>query len=207
MINPTKEQGYKTQAKWIAHFNQKGEKMIDASDIYLAIKNKDTVLESLKRDFKDRWIVTSTQVDYSKNTITHNKNSKIVKEKVISLKEIPVLQGNFKEDSTTEKYLQALFDTNDKINEIITVLKSLDTKHQRIRLWTPNNSLRKNKEFRSVRFDFNDFGRFYVVADGLIDCIDGLSRGVSSSSAPIDKDAELIKSFWEEFDAYRLNNP
>ena len=182
----TKTQLEKNQKDWIGYFNNKNTKMISAPDIYtVAKKGNKTILESLKKDFKESWEVTSTQIKYNKKSlnaeIIHDVESKVVKPKKYKVK-VPVLSGDFKQDSQTEKYLQALFDTKDNISVILKTLKKFG-KNKTIRLWTPSQSSRKSKQVRSVGLYFNVFGRFSVDGDYWCDCDDGLSRGVIVDSA------------------------
>ncbi len=173
----------KTQKDWIDYFNNKGEKMISAPDIYRVV-NKE-LIESLREDFKENWEVTSTRIIYNKDNlnaeIIHNTDSKVVKPKKYEV-EIPVLDGGFEENKETEKYLQALFDTKDNLDKILKVLKKFG-KDKKIRLWTPNQSSRKDKGVRSVVLYFYGFGGFYVNGVSWFGSDDGLSRGVIIDSA------------------------
>ena len=130
----------KNQKDWIDYFNNKGEKMISASDIYKATKKE--IIESLKKDFEDNWEVTSTRIIYNKKNlqaeIIHDADSKIAKPKKYKVK-VPVLNGNFEENKETEKYLQAIFDTKDNIDKILKTLKKFG-KDKKIRFWTPPQS-------------------------------------------------------------------
>jgi len=176
----------KNQKDWIEHFNQKGQKMISAPDIYQTAKKEDkTLMESLKQDFKDSWVVTSTRIIYNKEDlnaeIIHDFDSKIVKEKRFNVK-INEYREIIKEDSETEAYLQALFDTKDDINTIIKVIKRFDNQ-KNIYLLTPSQSSRADRPIRSVRLYFY-FDGFYVDGGSWIGNYGGgLSRGVLVSSA------------------------
>ncbi len=175
-----------TQKDWTKHFNNKGLKFISAPDIYtVAKKGNKTIIESLKKDFKKSWEVTSTRIKYNKDNlnaeIIHDAESNIVKPKKYKVK-VPVLSGDLKQDSETEKYLQALFDTKDSIDKILKVLKKFG-KNKQLRIWTPSQSSRKSKPVRSVDLYFVDFGRFVVYAYGWFDYGNGLSRGVIVNSA------------------------
>ncbi len=181
-----KESIEKNQKDWIEHFNNKGEKMISAPDIYkVAKKGNKSIIESLKKDFEKSYEVTSTQIIYSKNNlkaeIIHDVDSKVAKPKKYKV-EIPVLAGDFEENKETEKYLQALFDTKDSIYNILRVLKKFG-KDKKLRLWTPNQSGRKEKLIRSVDLCFYGFDRFDVDGSYWFDDNSGLSRGVIVGSA------------------------
>ncbi len=174
-----------TQEEGVKHFNNKGLKMISAPDVYNVAKtNHKTLIRSLAKDFKDDYLVTSTQIKYNIKTliaeITHDVKSVVVKPKKIKVK-IPVLQGNFEQDSETEKYLQAQFDTKDSLNIILKNLKKFDKKRE-LRLWTPTQSERESRPIRSVGLYFDVLGRFGVDADWF-DGNCGFSRGVIINSA------------------------
>ncbi len=173
----------KNQKDWIDYFNKKAEKMISSPDIYRAV-NKE-LIESLKEDFKESWEVTSTRIIYNKENlnaeIIHDVDSKITKPKKYKVK-IPVFNGDFEENKETEKYLQALFDTKDSLDKILKTLKKFG-KDKKIRLWTPSQSNRKSREFRSVGLCFYGFGRFVVYGYVWFDYFGGLSRGVIVDSA------------------------
>ncbi len=176
----------KNQKDWIKYFNNKNTKMISAPDIYtVAKKGNKTILESLKKDFKESWEVTSTQIKYNKKRlnaeIIHDVESKVVKPKKYKVK-VPVLSGDFKQDSQTEKYLQALFDTKDSISVILKTLKKFG-KNKTIRFWTPTQSSRGSKSIRSVGLCFVGFGGFGVGGYGWFGGDIGLSRGVIVDSA------------------------
>ena len=174
----------KTQKDWVEHFNNKNIKMISTLDIYRAAKQENkTIIESLKEDFKESWEVTSVRIIYNKNNlnaeIIHDADSTIVKPKKYKVK-VPVLSGDFKQDSETENYLQALFDTKDSLDKIIKVLKKFD-KNRELRLWTPSQSSRAEKQVRSVVLYFVVFDRFDVGGDGWFDGDYGFSRGMKHS--------------------------
>ena len=172
---------YATQEDFIKHFNSKGEKMISAADIYTAAKQENKgIIESLKQDFKDSYVITSTRIIYNKDNlnadIIHDANSTIAKPKTLNQVKIPVLDGEVGHDVDIEAYLQSLFDTKDSINEIMRVLKRFDNE-RKLYLWTPSQSSRANKQVRCVSLCFSDLGRFDVFGDGWFIYV-GLSRGV-----------------------------
>ncbi len=186
------------QKEFVQHFNNEGLKFISAPDVYNVAKtNNKTLIRSLAKDFKDSYLVTSTQIKYNKKTlmveITHDVDSIVVKPKNIKVK-IPVLEGDFKEDSITEKYLKALFNTKDSIRTILKNLKKFD-KDRIIRLWTPSQSSRSSKQIRSVDLCFDDFGRFDVNGYNWFGNDNGFSRGVIINSAKQSK-VKRGKSKW-----------
>ncbi len=176
----------KNQKDWVKHFNNQKLKMISTPDIYNAAKkgNK-TIIESLKKDFKESWEVTSTRIKYNKKNlnaeITHDAESNIIKQNKYKI-EIPILEGDFKQDSQTERYLQALFDTKDNISIILKTLKKFG-KNRTIRFWTPTQSQRESKQIRSVDLFFGGFDGFCVCGVSWFVIYFGLSRGVIINSA------------------------
>ncbi len=181
-----KKQMRKTQKDWVEYFNSKNMKMISAPDIYRAAKQENkAILESLKEDFEENWEVTSTRIIYNKDNlnaeIIHDADSNMTKPKKYKIK-IPVSDGDFKQDSETEKYLQALFDTKDSFDKILKVLKKFG-KNKKLRLWTPSQSSRKDQRIRSVELYFNGFVGFGVGGDVWFVGSRGLSRGVIMDSA------------------------
>ncbi len=178
-----KKEMKKNQKDWIDYFNSKEVKMISAPNIYRAV-NKE-LIESLKKDFDDDWEVTSTRIIYNKNNlqaeIIHDVDSKVVKSKKYKVK-VPILRGDFEENKETEKYLQALFDTKDNLDKILKTLKKFG-KDKKIRLWTPNQSDRKNRSVRSVELCFGVFDGFVVNGANWFDYYEGYSRGVIIDSA------------------------
>ena len=182
-INPehetevVKKELRKNQKDWIVHFNNKNMKMISAPDIYHC-KDKE-IIASLRNDFKNNYIVTSTQINFKYDLlaeITHDANSKVVEPKTISVK-VPEYSGGFEENEDAEKFLQALFNTQDNLATILMTLKELG-ESKMIRLWTPSQSFRKSNPIRAVRLDYNFLDRFRVGAYSWIDNDYGLSRGV-----------------------------
>ncbi len=176
----------KNQKDWIDYFNNKREKMISASDIYkIAKKENKAIIGSLKKDFEESGEVTSTRIIYNKDNlnaeIIHDVDSKIVTSKKYKVK-IPVFDGDFEENKEAEKYLQALFDTKDSIDKILKVFTKFG-KDKKLRLWTPSQSSRGDKQVRSVELYFGNFGRFDVDGGSWFGGSGGLSRGVIISSA------------------------
>ena len=172
------------QKDWIEHFNKKKVKMISLPDVYKAKDEK--ILESLRKDFKESILVTSTRNVYNKDnlstTIIHDADSKVVKQKEYEDILVPDYSGNFKDDKTTEKYLQALFDTKDSITKILDVLRKISGK-ETIRSWTPSQKSRANNPIRSLCLCYYDLGVFCVFGDGWCGGDSGLSHGVLSDPA------------------------
>lgn len=160
---PADDGASKTQKQWIAYFNNLGEQMFSAPDIYQAGKSaSDEVLDSLKKDFDESWVVSSTRIKYNPTDlsahIVHNFGSTIVQPTEADVSIIPV----YAPESLTKalqkengvKYLQALFTTTDNPKTITEVLENISKrKAEGINLWTPSQSSR-NPSYpeRAVRF-------------------------------------------------------
>ena len=177
-----KEPIIKTQKDWVPYFNEIGVKMISAPDIYRAAKekNQEAVL-TLRSDFEASVELTSTRVNYNTDNlqaeIVHDAGSTVVRPKSYNLL-VPVIRGDFQQDAETEKYLQALFDTEDSLSEILAVLNYLGERRS-IRLWTPTQDLRKVYPFCSVGLFFGGSGGFDVGGCGRFGNYGGgFSRGV-----------------------------
>ena len=179
----------KTQEQWIEYFNKLGKPMISAPNIYQAGKSaSDETLDSLRKDFDESWIVSSTRIKYSKDDLSgriiHNYGSSIVKpiEKNISI--IPVYSSTPLKEVLTSKgieYVQVLFNTNDNRNTIIKVIEHLSKrKSDDIRLWTPDQDSRNIYTDRAVRF-VDDGDRFHVDGSDHFGGNSGHSRGMSIS--------------------------
>ena len=193
-ISPRPDNKHRTQEEWINFFNTQKKPMISMLDIFQLVKENNTeAIESLRKDFEDYWIVTSTRIIYnSKNLsakIIHNANSKIAKQKEINIKEIPVCRPTYikklLETDAGLNYIRALLDDAKATKEqlIDFFVKLSGKKEKNIRFWTPSQSSRESNQVRSVVLGFLVFGRFDVDGDGWIDNYYGLSRGVIVNSA------------------------
>ena len=193
-ILPRPDNEHRTQEQWIEYFNSEKKGMISIPNIFQLVKENNTeTIESLRKDFKDYWLVTSTRIVYNENnlsaTIIHNADSTVTKQTEIKVKEIPVCRPTYiKELLETDaglSYIRALIDDTKATKEqIINFFVALSGKKDKnIRLWTPDQSSRNSKQVRSVVLVFDDFGGFYVGGDSWFDDYDGLSRGVIVNSA------------------------
>ena len=192
-ISP-RDNKYRTQEQAIEFHNSRKERMLSMPDIFQLVKDNNTeTIESLRKDFEDRWLVTSTRIIYDSNnlsaTIIHNAGSTVIKPTEISLNEIPVCQPTYlKELIGTEaglSYIRALINNSKAAKEQITefMVNISGKKEKNIRFWTPSQSSRADKQVRSVGLSFDGFDRFIVDGDNWIDDDDGLSRGVIIDSA------------------------
>ena len=193
-ILPRPDNKHRTQEEWINFFNTEKEPMISIPNIFQLVKENNTeTIESLRKDFKDYWLVTSTRIIYNKDNLSakiiHNADSNVVKQKEIYIKEIPICRSTYiKELLETDaglNYIRTLLDDTKITKEQIIdfFVKLSGKKEKNIRLWTPNQSSRKDKQVRSVDFGFYGFDRFSVDGGYWFDGNGGLSRGVIVDSA------------------------
>ena len=189
-----REDTHRTQEQAIDFHNERKECMLSMPDILQIVKENNTeAIESLRKDFKDYWLVTSTRIVYNPDNLSakiiHNASSNVVKQTEINLKEVPVCRSTYiKELIKTEeglKYLRALIDNKKATKEqIINFFVELSGKKEKdIRLWTPSQSSRRDKQVRSVVLYFSVFDGFDVVGINWFDDDDGFSRGVIINSA------------------------
>jgi len=179
----------RTQEQAIEYHNSRKEVMLSFQDVFNLDKDQ---LEELRKDWKGwNWLVTSTRIDYSKNTVTHYVDSKVIKPIVIKLKEIPICQPIYiKELLSTQSgldYVRALINQKKATKEkIISEFERISGKNaDNIRFWTPTETNRKERPLRAVLLNFY-VGRFYVVGNDWFDDGNGdvgFSRGVLVSSA------------------------
>ncbi len=193
-VLPRPDDEYRTQEQWIEYFNKEKKPMISMPNVFQLVKEKNTeAIESLRKDFKDSWLVTSTRIIYDTDNLSakiiHNADSTVTKQKEINLKEIPSCWPTYlKELLETEaglNYIRALIDNNKATKEeIINFFVTLSGKKEKnIRFWTPSQSSRKDRQVRSVDLCFGDFGRFSVNGNYWFGDNDGFSRGVIIDSA------------------------
>ena len=192
-ILPRPDNEHRPQEEWINFFNTEKRQMISMPNIFQLVKEDDTeTIESLRKDFDDHWLVTSTRIIYNPDNLSakiiHNANSNIVKPTEINLKEIPVCDPTYinklLETNAGLEYIRALLN-NKKLTkeEIINFFVKLSGKKEKnIRFWTPSQSSRRSKQVRSVGLFFGGFDRFFVVGVWFGDDV-GVSRGVVISSA------------------------
>ena len=185
---------HRTQEQAITFHNERKECMLSMPNVFQIVKeNNAEAIESLRKDFKDYWLVTSTRIIYDKSNlsakIVHNADGNVVKQTEINVKEVPVCRPTYiRELIETEEglnYLRALLDDTKATREqIISFFIKLSGKEvKNIRFWTPDQSSRKSKQVRSVGLDFFGFVRFDVYGGVWFDDDVGLSRGVIVNSA------------------------
>lgn len=156
----------KSPYDWITLFNARNEIMASMSDIYQAGKsNNQALLDSLRKDFRESVIVTSTLVKYvghrQEATIIHNYESKLIQSVEYKLV-IPVYSLTLLTDvlDTNEglKYLQALFNTNDNASQIKDTLQKLsDCPINKINAWTAPLSDRPTERFAGFSQNCDQF--------------------------------------------------
>ena len=183
-LNPANNGSNKNQDDWIVYFNDKNEIMASMPDAYVAGKTSNqNLLDSLREDFKDMWLVTSTRIRYENNTsarIIHNYGSRLitpVEHKIVIPEYRPESLADVLDTKEGLKYLQALFGTNDNAAQIKDTLQKLSGyQADKTKLWTPNQDNRKRCPVRAACL-YYDVGEFRV--DGNDDLSNyGRSRGV-----------------------------
>ena len=185
---------YRTQEQAISHHNERKERMLSMPDVFQLVKENNTeAIESLRTTFDPRWLVTSTRIIYNSENLSakiiHNADSTVTKPIEINLKEVPVCRPTYIKDLIETEaglsYIRALINNKKATKEeIINFLVTLSgKKEKKIRLWTPSQSSRRDKEFRSVGLCFGVFDRFVVGGYSWFDINVGLSRGVIIDSA------------------------
>lgn len=189
---PADNGAYKTQEQWIISYNGqegefKGKRMISSPDILGAPEHASAEeLASLQEDCRDSWIVTGTHNSYHPNTLAgkviHNYLSAVVRPKVVSLDDIPVLQGvpltEVVKMQSGLLYVRALAD--DEHAKSVDLSKNLveltGREPQDILFYTPTQSSRNSYPERAV--GFGDVGGRFRVSGLRFDDGSGLSRGV-----------------------------
>ncbi len=193
----------KIQDQWIEYWNNINDGRFFASmpDYYQFFKqlknnietgnNKDAsqaAMQSLREDFEDRWIVTSTRIQYGINPrnslegkIVHHygcNDTSLVKEEI---KEIPV----YRDEGITKviqeqkglEYLQTYFDTGDDAETIVQLMEFISgKKRNKIKVWTADTDARSSPTNRVAALSF-DFGEFHVIGGSSL-VSGGRARGV-----------------------------
>ena len=189
-VLPRPDNAYRTQEQAIDFHNKRKERMLSMPDIFKLVKEKNTeVIESLRKDFKDYWLVTSTRIIYNQSDLSakiiHDADSNVVKQTEIDLKEIPVCKPTYikklLETDAGLSYIKALLNDPKATKEgIINLFVALSGKKERnIRFWTPSQSSRKEEQVRSVGLYFYGLGRFVVGGGVWFGVYCGLSRGMT----------------------------
>ena len=189
-LNPADDGSNKTQDEWIDYFNGRNEVIVSMPDIYRAGKSGNrALLDSLRKDFEERWIVTSTRVKYENNQdarIIHNYGSRLVQpveHKVVIPEYRPQPLKAVLNTKEGLRYLQALLGTNDNAKEIKDTLHKLSNyTTSKTNIWSVALSDRPAE--RASGFDYYG-GGFRVYGYDFLD-YDGRSRGVriGAASAP-----------------------
>ncbi len=175
-----------TQDKHVVQFNGLGEVMASLADYYKAGRSGDKVLiDSLRKDFSNGWIVGSDRIVYSGDSlgakVIHYFGSMVIEPVKVSVL-IPDYSGGktlgiVLDDERGLAYVQALFNTTDDKADIKKTLSALSGRTSSgIKVWTPDQGRRKIKPDRAafLVYDGGDF--FHIDGDRL--SINGRSRGV-----------------------------
>ena len=193
-ILPRPGKEHRTQEEWINFFNTEKKPMISMPNIFQLVKENNTeAIESLRKDFKDYWLVTSTRIIYNSENLSakiiHNANSNVVKPTEINLKEIPECRPTYLnkilETDKGLEYIRALLNDKKATKEqIINFFVTLSGKKEKdIRFWTPTQSQRESKQIRSVDLCFFVLNGFCVCGWNWFGNFCGFSRGVILNSA------------------------
>lgn len=202
-LQPACNGAYKTQKDWIELYNSqqgefRGKRMISSPDVIKAPEHAlPEALASLQKDCREAVIITSTHNRFKPDiqykplagNVIHNYQSRIVTPKIISLDEIPVLQGEPADKVVGTirglAYVRALADNRyAKPAKLLKLLVALSQREpENIAFWTPDQNLRKQYPEWAVRFyDFGDWFLVYGVSD--FGNVSGRSRGVLINSSP-----------------------
>lgn len=175
-----------TQNEYIVQFNGLGKVMASLADYYRAGRSGDKVLiDSLRKDFSNGWIVGSDRIVYSGDSlgakVIHYFGSMVIEPVEVSVFIPDYSDGRILDtvldDERGLAYVQALFNTTDDSAEIKKTLSVLSGKNNsKIKVWTPDQGSRKRNPDRAafLVYDGGDF--FHIDGDRL--SINGRSRGV-----------------------------
>ena len=175
-----------SQSGHIARCNELGIVMASMADFYEAGKSADQeLIESLRTDFNESWTISSTKIQYDRNslegTITHYFDSTVVEpieQKLIIPVYYEVGLDAVLNNEQGLAYLQALFNTSDDSEEIKATLQELNGRTQ---VWTPGQDSRRNNPDQAA-------GLYYYYDRSILDggCFNfGSSRGVLESPARV----------------------
>jgi hypothetical protein len=189
MLSITERQNKrKSTVDCIANHNQKGEVMLASSDVF---KLDDEALTENQEDWKGWNIqVTSSRIDYRKNTVTHHTDSTMTKPLVIKLKSIPsgwpIYFDKLLESKEGLDFVKAIYgDIQITKEKLISEFERISGKtSDLIRFWIPSPQDRKNNPLRAVWLFFVE-GEFVVDCNWYVDgwYVGGCSRGVINSAA------------------------
>ena len=165
--------------------------MVSAPHVYRAAKTgSPELLDSLRQDFKDSWMVLGTRLGYStqdlSGKVTHFYGSTQAQPITLSVGIIPVYQGENLQsvvEGNGLKYMQAFWHTADKPSKIIETIENVSQKAAKdIAVWTPNQSNRVAVPERPAVLRYY-YGQFRVDGYGSFGSGVGHSRRVLVGSA------------------------
>lgn len=162
-----------TQEDWISLFNDRSEKMLDASDLYRIGKpgTPGELLGSIRKSFDSTWsIVTSTSCLGKANSlygkIIHNKGSTVVKPTEVQVMIPHYSHASLDQVLRTDQGLtfsRALFDTKDDAETIAEILERLTQyKSKDIVFYTNSQNDRGKHPELNVRFHPTSCSEEYV---------------------------------------------
>ncbi|PIN80595.1 hypothetical protein COV11_03750 [Candidatus Woesearchaeota archaeon CG10_big_fil_rev_8_21_14_0_10_30_7] len=180
------------QSDFINFFNSVGRIMVSMPDLYEAGKSASKkTLESLRKDFRESWVITSTRIDYEPDsldaTITHYFGSNVVIPNVIKVL-IPKYSSNFNLNNVLNTdeglaFLQAFFNTEDDAETIKTTLNKLSNyESNNSCILTSDQNSRQSNPTSASGLDCSDV-RFHVDVDVIVNT--GRSRGVLDNPAGV----------------------
>ncbi|MGV8162417.1 MAG: hypothetical protein ACP5N2_03755 [Candidatus Nanoarchaeia archaeon] len=195
----------KTQNDWISYWQKDGldAEFASASDYYKVFKQirrdlegsddekkeANKLLKSLRKDFKDSLIVTSTRLTYNTNAenrlearITQHygsKNQSLTKETTLNIPEYrDVLIDSVVASEDGLNYLQTFFDTDDDAATLVNNLEYISGKSRNgIKVWSAAMSDRMSVPDRAAFLYCDEVNSFHVDGDGNLSGI-GRARGV-----------------------------
>ena len=191
-LNPADNDAIKTQDDWITYFNARNQIMVSTPDIYQAGKSgNQTLLNSLRKDFGNGWLLTSTTVKYTSDhqvaIIIHNYGSNLVQpieHNIVISEHQPTHLANVLNNNEGLEYLQALFGTNDNAPQIRKTLHELSSYSlAKIKTWS-TKLLERPAERASGFYCLGD--KFYVSSDCFRSYY-GRSRAVHTNPNPAPK--------------------
>jgi len=140
---------YLSQDDFIEHFNKKGKRMISCADtLNIDVQKEKDLIDSLREDFEKGFLVTSTQIDYKNNTITHAAKSTVVKPTTIKLNAIP----------TESDYLPKFLQQDNALDFLRALCSNMHlSKEKVIKKLEDISGMKKEKICIYVESDYNNY--------------------------------------------------
>ena len=187
-LNPADNGNLHSIDGWLNYFAVGKETMVSMPDIYLAGKsNNQALLNSLRKDFTESWIVTNTRIKYENDQnaiITHHLGSKLippVEYKIVVPEYSATLLDGVLGTNEGLRFLQALFGTKDNAYWIGSTLHKLS--YYSLDKIKFRSALLSNRPIERVSGLQYSNGRCNVYTD-LVDRNFGRSRGMHINTPP-----------------------